>query len=84
LKLLREWHIFNSNFLDVLIHSMILFLLPGCIIHYYLVFYKKKYEQFIKENEFHNGKFIMKYITISLIAPAVLLIIVLIIKWVFY
>ena len=84
LKLFREWHVFNSDFLNLLIPSMIIFLLPGYIIHYYLVFYKKKYEQFIKEYESHNGKFIMKYITISLIAPAVLLFIMLIIKWVLY
>jgi len=79
----REFRFFDSDVLNTLLHGLILFLLPGHIIHYFLVFYKKKYEKFTKEYEYHNLKFFMRYVTISAIIPCSLLIILLIIKLIF-
>jgi|ERR1035437_6225601 hypothetical protein len=83
-RLFSEFHIFNSDFLNILIHSMIIFLLPGYILNYFFVFYKKKYEKFTKEYKFHNGKLFMRYMLMSFMVPVLLLVIVLFIKWVFY
>ena len=65
----REFRFASSNFLDTLLHGMILFLLPGYILHYFLVFYKKKYERFTKVYKFHNGKLFAKYMLISFFVP---------------
>ena len=71
----REFRFASSNFLDTLLHGMILFLLPGYILHYFLVFYKKKYERFTKVYKFHNGKLFTKYMLISFFVPLSVLVV---------
>jgi hypothetical protein len=80
----REIRFFDSDFLNTLVHGLILFLLPGYIVNYFLVFYKKKYEKFTKKYEYQNLKYFMRYLTISAVIPCSLLIIFLIIKYLFY
>jgi len=79
----REFHFFSSDFLDTLFHGLILFLLPGYILHYFLVFYKKKYEKFTKEYSFKNGNLFMKYMLVSVFLPLSVLVIALIINRIF-
>ena len=74
----REFRFVDSNLLNTLIHGLLLFLLPGLIIHYFLVFHKKRYEKFTKKYEYRNLKYFMRYLTISTIIPCFLLIILLI------
>jgi len=71
----REFHFLSSDFLDTLLHGLILFLLPGHILHYFLVFYKKKYERFTKEYPFRKGKLFINYMSLSLIIPLSILVI---------
>lgn len=70
---------FEDGFLDRVSHGSIMILLPGCILHYFLVFYKKKYEKFTKEYPFRDGKLIYKHVLISFGVPSVMLIIAVII-----
>lgn len=75
----RETTFFESKFLDTFTHALILYLLPEYIINYFLVFYKNKYTVFIKKYKFHNGKLFIRYAAISLLAPPLILMVVLII-----
>lgn len=74
-----ELHFFDSDFLDTLTHALILFLLPGYLIHYLLVFHKNKYIIIIRKYKPHDGKLFIRYMLISLLTPLIILIIALII-----
>jgi len=81
--LFMQFKIFDSGFFDRVFHGIIIFLLPGYIIHYFLVFYKNRYEKFTKNYEFRNLKLFSRYAAITLIIPFSLLIIIIIINWIF-
>lgn len=42
--------------------------IPGSIINYFLVFYRKKYEYILKNYEFKNGKLLIIYVSVTIIA----------------
>ena len=48
--------------------SMIVMFIPGSIINYFLVFYRKKYEYILRNYEFKNGKLLIIYVSITIIA----------------
>jgi hypothetical protein len=79
IRIFLEFRFFDTIFLDTLIHGLILFLVPGYIIHYFMVFFKGRYKKIICEYKFHDGKLFMKYMLFSLLGPPVILIIALIV-----
>ena len=80
IRFFLDLRFFDSSFFDSLIHGLILFLMPGYIIHYFMVFFKEKYKKIISEYKFHDGKLFMKYMLFSLLGPPVILIIALIVN----
>ena len=71
---------FENSTLDRISHGAIIFLLPGLIIHYFLIYHKKKYIVLADKYEFRNGKLFMRYVTITAIMFCIPYIIILIIK----
>ena len=64
-----EIDIFKGTSLDALIEGLILYILPIQIINYYFVFYKKKYETFLKTYPFYKGKYFLTYFLLSIGIP---------------
>ena len=80
IRFFMEFRFLDTIFLDTLFHGLILFLMPGYIIHYFLVFYKEKYKKIISSYGSKGGKMFMNYVLISLFGPPIILIFVLIIN----
>lgn len=82
-NLFKDFILFNNEKIDMLIRGLIILLVPGYILNYFLIFYKDKYKKIIYLYKSQNLKYFFKYLTTSIIIPIALLILVLIIKWIF-
>ena len=58
---------FENDSLDIMIHGLVIMLLPGYILHYFLVFHKKKYQQFTKKYKSREGKLFNRYMSNSIV-----------------
>lgn len=58
----------TSEKLQNLLLSMIVMFIPSAIINYYFVFYRKKYEYILKNYQFKNGKLLIIYVSVTIIA----------------
>lgn len=67
--------IFPGGKLDAFISFFILFLLPVLLINYYLILRNRRYEVLLKKYKSYNGKLFISYFLLSLMFPALLLII---------
>lgn len=81
--LFKDFILFNNEKVDMLIRGLIILLVPGYILNYFLIFHKKKYIKIIDLHKSQNLKYFFKYLTTSTIIPIALLILILIIKWIF-
>ena len=73
INFLYEYFMIDIGFLNGIASGIVIFLLPGLCINYYLIFYHRKYESFTKEYGFHEFKYFGRYLTISTVIPIVLL-----------
>ena len=71
-------HFFHSSLLNNFLEWFIVFGFPIILFNYLLIFRKKRYEKLILKYKFHNGKYFLKYLIISLFGPLVILIIAMI------
>lgn len=65
-------NIFKGNTFDTLFNGLIL-IVPMILINYFLIFRKNRYLTFIDKYQFHNGKYCLKYMLISLWGPVFVL-----------
>lgn len=71
---------FENSVLDRISHGLIIFLFPGLILHYILIYHKKRYIVLADKYKFRNGKLFIRYVTISVILFCIPYLIILIIK----
>ncbi len=60
--------IFSSETATNALWAIIILLLPSMCINYFLVFYRKRYEYILRNYEFKNGKFLLIYFSLSVVA----------------
>lgn len=67
-KVMEQLGIVTKNGkLQNLLWSIIMLFIPSSIINYFLVFYRQKYEYILKNYDFKNGKFLIIYVSITII-----------------
>ena len=64
---------FLSNYENIILTILVLFLLPVVIINYFLIFRDKRYEKLVQKYPYYNGKLFIGYFLISLFLPILLL-----------
>lgn len=65
----------QNMFLENLLSAVVFFYLPWFVIHYYLVFWKKKYLLFLPKYKYRNGKLFFNFFLCLLFIPLFLFII---------
>jgi hypothetical protein len=62
-----------SGFENYIFTMLILYLLPGVIVNYLLIFRGKRYEKLLEKYPYYNGKLFVAYFLTSMLLPIVLI-----------
>lgn len=69
----------SNEFWNNLLSPLVFFMLPWFVIHYYLVFWKNKYVDFLPKYKYRNGKLFFNFFLCLIFIPLAIFIIAVII-----
>ena len=69
----------QNDFWNNLLSPLVFFMLPWFLLHYYLVFWKNKYQTFLPEYKYRNGKLFLSFFMCLIFIPIAFFLISLII-----
>jgi len=68
-------NLFQNGFLEKTLSALVFFILPWFAIHYYLVFWRNKYQIFLPKYKYRNGELFINFFLCIIFIPLFLLII---------
>jgi hypothetical protein len=69
-----QLNLFENAFIEKTTSALVFFMLPWFLMHYYLVFWKDKYQSFLPKYEYRKGKLFTNFFLGIIFIPLLLLI----------
>jgi hypothetical protein len=66
---------FLPRYASNVVSFIVLFVLPCVLINYFLIFYRRRYEQILKKYPYKDGKLFLTYFLVSMFLPLILLVV---------